>query len=76
MFDFRQHKAVADVLQCNDDDDNGNFYFSFFSEGEARRSVRSKLSTGAQCAFHKCNKDGLRRRLEYRYGTCQDAIPW
>jgi hypothetical protein len=23
-FVFRQHKAVADVLQCNDDDGNGN----------------------------------------------------
>jgi hypothetical protein len=23
-FVFRQHKVVADVLQCNDDDGNGN----------------------------------------------------
>jgi hypothetical protein len=26
-FVFRQHKAVVDVLQCNDDDGIDNFYF-------------------------------------------------
>jgi hypothetical protein len=44
-FVFRQHKAVADVLQCNDDDDNGNYYFLCFSEEEARRSLLSELNT-------------------------------
>jgi hypothetical protein len=29
-FVFRQHKAVADVLQCNDDNDNDNYCFLFF----------------------------------------------
>jgi hypothetical protein len=29
---FRQHKVVADVLQCKDDDENGSYYFFFFSE--------------------------------------------
>jgi hypothetical protein len=43
-FVFRQHKAVADVLQCNDDDDNGNYSLYFF-EGEARPSLRSELNT-------------------------------
>jgi hypothetical protein len=41
-FVFRQHKAVADVLHCNDDDKNGNYYLIF--EGEARRSLRSELN--------------------------------
>jgi hypothetical protein len=44
-FAFRQHSAVAEVLQCNDDDDNDNSYFLLFSEGEARRSLRSGLNT-------------------------------
>jgi hypothetical protein len=35
MFVFRQLKAVADVLQCTDDDDNGNSSFLSFSEGKA-----------------------------------------
>jgi hypothetical protein len=35
MFVFRQLKAVADVLQSNDDGDNGNYSFLSFSEGNA-----------------------------------------
>jgi hypothetical protein len=35
-FVFRQHKAVADVLQSNDDDDTGNYYILLFSEGKAK----------------------------------------
>jgi hypothetical protein len=43
-FVFRQHKAVADVLRCVDVDNNGKYNFLFFfSEGEARRSLRSEL---------------------------------
>jgi hypothetical protein len=44
-FVVRQHKAVADVLQCNYDDNNGMFYFLLFSEEVARRSLRSELNT-------------------------------
>jgi hypothetical protein len=33
---FRQHKAVADVLQCNDDDDNGSYYFFVLLSKEAQ----------------------------------------
>jgi hypothetical protein len=38
-FAFKQHKAVANVVQCNDDDDIGNYYRFLFSEGEARGSL-------------------------------------
>jgi hypothetical protein len=46
-FVFRQQKEVADVLQCVDDDRNGNSLF-LFSQGEARRSLRSVLNTVRQ----------------------------
>jgi hypothetical protein len=44
-FVFRQHKAVADVLQCNDDDVNDIYFYLYFSEGEARRSLQTELNT-------------------------------
>jgi hypothetical protein len=60
-FVFRQQKAVADAIQCNGDDDKGNYYLVLFSEGEARRSLRSELNTVREispCAHGKCNKHG------------------
>jgi hypothetical protein len=78
-FVFRQHKAVADVLQCNDNDDNGSYYFYvLLSEGDARRSLRSKLNTVRERAMctRKCNKHVFTRRLDHRHGTCQNTIPW
>jgi hypothetical protein len=39
-FAFRQQKAFAIVLQCNDNDKNGNDYFILSSEGDARRSLQ------------------------------------
>jgi hypothetical protein len=43
-FALRQRKEVADVFQCNDDDDNGHSEIFFLSK-EARRSLRSELNT-------------------------------
>jgi hypothetical protein len=77
-FVFRQHKAVADVLQCNDDDVNGIYFYLYFSEGEARRSLQSELNTekARKVNIVKCNKHVLTRRLEYRRGTCRNTFPW
>jgi hypothetical protein len=50
MFCFRQHKAVADVLHCNDDNHSVSFCF-LFSEGEARRSLRSEVNTVRECTL-------------------------
>jgi hypothetical protein len=62
MFVFRQHKAVADLLQCSDNDDNGNSYF-FFSEGEATiATIRGKYDRRARhvhtlSATNTCSHD-------------------
>jgi hypothetical protein len=41
-FAFRQHKAVAGVFRCNDDDDNGNSYvFVLLKENQDNRCEQS-----------------------------------
>jgi hypothetical protein len=40
---FRQHKAVADVLQCIDDDDNGK-YCSLFISPKVKQDDRYEQS--------------------------------
>jgi hypothetical protein len=67
-FVFRQNKPVADVLQGSDDDDNGNYYF-LFSEGEARRSLRSELNAVRGRAMHT-------RWRAMRTLQVQKHVPW
>jgi hypothetical protein len=49
---LRQHKAIADVLQFINDDDNGNSSL-FFTEGEARPSLRSELNAITERAMRR-----------------------
>jgi hypothetical protein len=44
---FRQHKAVDDVLWCNDDDDKDNYYFLLFFSNAAIRAKHGQRASHA-----------------------------
>jgi hypothetical protein len=50
VFGFRQHKAVTDVLECIDDDDNGNDYFLLFSRRS--KTIATPRAKYGQVASH------------------------